>query len=82
MNWMIDGAHGNLYRQAMDYPQLDAARDEWEIERTMHLRKAKPRKPLLAPAKTATLALVARLRKALALADHRPARPVTPWTLF
>jgi len=79
MNWMIDGAYGDLYRQAMNYPKLEAARDEWEIERTLHVSKAKPRKPLLALAKASTLALAARLRKALAPADHRPAHPVTPW---
>ena len=33
MNWMIDGAHGDLYRTAMGYPRLEAATDEWEIER-------------------------------------------------
>ena len=32
MNWMIDGAHGDLYRQAMGYPKLQP-HDEWEIER-------------------------------------------------
>ena len=32
MNWMIDGAHGDLYRQAMGYNQLQP-HDEWEIER-------------------------------------------------
>jgi hypothetical protein len=82
MNWMIDGANGDLYRQAMGYPQLKAATDEWEIERTLHLRNAKPRKPLLAPAKAWTLALAAKLRSALAQTDTRPARPVTPWTFL
>ena len=32
MNWMIDGAYGDLYRQAMGYSQLQPL-DEWEIER-------------------------------------------------
>jgi hypothetical protein len=32
MNWMIDGAHGDLYRKAMGYPAL-TPHDEWEIER-------------------------------------------------
>ena len=32
MNWMIDGAYGDLYRQAMGYSQLQP-HDEWEIER-------------------------------------------------
>ena len=40
MNWMIDGLYGDLYRQAMGYPQLQP-HDEWEIERN--------RKALAAP---------------------------------
>lgn len=33
MNWMIDGAYGDLYRTAMHYhPQVEQL-DEWEIER-------------------------------------------------
>ena len=32
MNWMIDGAYGDLYRQAMGYDQPQPY-DEWEIER-------------------------------------------------
>jgi hypothetical protein len=34
MNWMIDGAYGDLYRKAMGFPELRAAQDEWEIERS------------------------------------------------
>jgi hypothetical protein len=33
MNWMIDGAHGDLYRKAMGYPAL-TPHDEWEIGRS------------------------------------------------
>jgi hypothetical protein len=33
MNWMIDGAHGDLYRGAMGYPLLKPAVDEWQAER-------------------------------------------------
>ena len=33
MNWMVDGVHGDLYRAAMGYPQLEIAPDELEIER-------------------------------------------------
>ena len=40
MNWMIDGAHGNPYREAMGFPQQHAAVDEWEIERTAHVKPA------------------------------------------
>ena len=43
MNWMIDGANGDLYRTTMNYPALTAARDEWEVER----RIGKPRRSLL-----------------------------------
>jgi len=38
MNWMIDGACGDLYRQAMDYPAELPARDEWEAERAIGRR--------------------------------------------
>lgn len=34
MNWMIDGAYGDLYRTTMGYPAL-TPHDEWEIERQM-----------------------------------------------
>jgi hypothetical protein len=33
MNWMIDGAHGDLYRSAMGYALLKPAVDEWQAER-------------------------------------------------
>jgi hypothetical protein len=33
MNWMIDGAHGDLYRRAMGFPQLKPTTDAWETER-------------------------------------------------
>ena len=35
MNWMIDGAYGDLYRTTMGYRPLCPARNEWEIERNM-----------------------------------------------
>lgn len=34
MNWMIDGAYGDLYRTTMGYRAL-TPHDEWEIERCM-----------------------------------------------
>lgn len=43
MNWMIDGAHGDLYREAMGYPRQHTAADEWEIERTAHVKPAASR---------------------------------------
>ena len=33
MNWIIDGAHGDLYRRALGFPVLREAQDEWEVER-------------------------------------------------
>jgi hypothetical protein len=35
MNWLIDGAYGDLYREAMGYPRLAPAKDEWDIERNI-----------------------------------------------
>lgn len=35
MNWLIDGAYGDHYRTSMGYPHLEAAADEWEIERNI-----------------------------------------------
>lgn len=35
MNFMIDGAYGDLYRRAIGHPQLLPAVDEWEIERRL-----------------------------------------------
>ena len=45
MNWMIDGAYGDLYRQAMGYSQPQSL-DEWEIERRGRIA-AKPEKERL-----------------------------------
>ena len=39
MNWMIDGANGDLYRTAMGYRTL-TPRDEWEVERHMEKRSS------------------------------------------
>ena len=39
MNWMIDGAQGDLYRRAMGYPALTPATDEWEAERRLGSRR-------------------------------------------
>lgn len=45
MNWMIDGAHGDLYRATMGYPLLEAATDEWEIERNIGRKPRSFRNP-------------------------------------
>jgi hypothetical protein len=42
MHWMIDGAYGDLYREAMGHPAQTPAVDEWEIERRLNA-KPKPR---------------------------------------
>ncbi|HRX37193.1 MAG TPA: hypothetical protein P5337_12425 [Aestuariivirga sp.] len=44
MNWMIDGAYGGLYREAMGHPALTPATDEWDVERNLHVQ---PRPPVL-----------------------------------
>jgi hypothetical protein len=44
MNWMIDGAYGDLYRKSMGFPELAPAVDEWEVERNIH-RKSPPIRP-------------------------------------
>ncbi len=45
MNWMIDGAHGDLYRTTMGCPHLEAATDEWEIERNTGRKPSSVRNP-------------------------------------
>ncbi len=60
MNWMIDGANGDLYRTAMNYPQLQNAADEWEIERKLG-RKSQSRQPLFAAARSKFVAAFAKL---------------------
>lgn len=47
MNWMIDGAHGDLYRRAMGFPELRAAQDEWEIERNTGRNPRSVRNPFV-----------------------------------
>jgi hypothetical protein len=42
MHWMIDGAHGDLYRTAMGYPELQN-HDEWAIERARRPAKTEHR---------------------------------------
>ncbi len=60
MNWMIDGANGDLYRTAMNYPQLQNATDEWEIERNLGA-KSQSRQPLFAAARGKLAAAFAKL---------------------
>lgn len=58
MNWMIDGAYGDLYRQAMGFRQQPAAPDEWAAERMIG-RRARPRRAAaLARRLAASLSLV------------------------
>ena len=64
MNWMIDGANGDLYRTAMNYPQLQNATDEWKIERNLG-RNAHVRQPLLAGARSKLVTVFAKLGVAL-----------------
>lgn len=63
MNWMIDGANGDLYRTAMGYSQLQNARDEWDIERNLG-RKPHPHRPLLTALRGRLTAAFARLAAA------------------
>ncbi len=63
MNWMIDGANGDLYRAAMNYPRLQNATDDWEIERNLG-RASRPRKPRLAAARGKLAAAFAKLSSA------------------
>lgn len=42
MNWMIDGVHGDLYRQAMKFPKLNASSDEWDVERNLKTPQPHP----------------------------------------
>ena len=42
MNWMIDGVHGDLYRQAMELPKLKASADEWSVERNLKTPRQRP----------------------------------------
>jgi hypothetical protein len=48
MNWMIDGAHGDLYRSAMGYAALKPAVDEWEAERQTGRKARATRHPVKA----------------------------------
>jgi hypothetical protein len=59
MNWMIDGANGDLYRTAMGYPAQREAADEWEIERTIGRKPHHVRNPFegLLPSLAERLAL-------------------------
>jgi hypothetical protein len=54
MNFLIDGAYGELYRAAMFCPQRHKSGGEWDIERRMAEQNVAPRP---APAR---LGLVAR----------------------
>ena len=63
MNWMIDGAYGDLYRTAMGYRPL-TPHDEWEIERHMAKRPS-----LFRRTQAAIQKLWAAERAALHLAD-------------
>jgi len=51
MNWMIDGAYGDLYRRAMGFPELGEAQDEWEIERSSGRKSRTVRDPFTGPAR-------------------------------
>jgi hypothetical protein len=35
MNWLIDGAYGSHYREAMGYHTLKEVPDEWAVERNL-----------------------------------------------
>ena len=48
MNWMIDGAHGDLYRRAMGYPMLTETTDEWAVERALGQKPRQRPRPVLA----------------------------------
>jgi hypothetical protein len=76
MNWMIDGAYGDLYRESMGYPRLQP-HDEWEVER--NLGTANRRSRTAAAKRYAANAfnhLAAALQRA-ALALHQPERNVS-----
>ena len=67
MNWMIDGAYGDLYRTAMYYPRQEEPLDEWEIER----RRGEVSGPgLIARTRTAVSGLAAAIAAAVNAARH------------
>jgi hypothetical protein len=57
MNWMIDGAYGDLYRQAMGHPLQDGCLDEWETERRMGRARRASRTTPAAPGRRRTLVI-------------------------
>jgi hypothetical protein len=73
MNWMIDGAYGDLYRQSMGYAPLTPAQDEWDIERRIGGSQREKQLKVAAPLGL----LKALLASIAALTRHRINAPST-----
>lgn len=66
MNWMIDGAYGHLYRRSMGFPELEAAVDEWAVERAIGRKPRSAREPLKRLAKYFAVRLASAIQSARA----------------